>query len=161
MPNTFTLTSPEFKNGNTVDSSYQSDRDNQSPALIWENAPAETKSFAIQCHDPDAPTGGAGWWHWMAINLPKNLTELKRNAGAEGGQNLPAGTRQLRNETGTLGYSGFYPPEGHPPHRYIFTVYALNTDKIDLPEDATTSYAGFVVNSHAIAKASVMVHYGR
>lgn len=161
MTQNFILTSSEFKNGDTVDSSYQSDRDNQSPALAWQNAPAGTKSFAIQCHDPDAPTGGAGWWHWMAVNLPKDVTELQRNAGAADGQNLPLGAQQLRNDTGTLGYSGFYPPEGTPPHRYIFTVYALDTNKIDLPTDVTTSCVGFIINSHAIAQASITIYYGR
>ncbi|MCO6503979.1 MAG: YbhB/YbcL family Raf kinase inhibitor-like protein [Snodgrassella sp.] len=157
----FTLTSPEFKDGDRVDSSYQSDQDNQSPALIWQNAPATTQSFAIACHDPDAPTGGAGWWHWMAINIPPSVTELKRDTGAQNGQHLPAGTRQLRNDTGTLGYSGFYPPVGDPPHRYIFTVYALDTDKIDVPADASTSMTGFMVNAHTIAKTSITVYYGR
>ncbi len=161
MSHNFTLTSPEFKNGDTVGRSYQSDQDNQSPALIWQNAPADTKSFAILCHDPDAPTGGAGWWHWMAINIPASITELKRNAGAQDGQLIPAGARQLANDTGTLGYSGFYPPVGDPPHRYIFTVYALDTDKIDVPANATTSLTGFMVNAHTIAKASITVYYGR
>jgi len=57
MSHNFTLTSPEFKNGDTVDSSYQSDQDNQSPALVWQNAPADTKSFAILCHDVQLPPG--------------------------------------------------------------------------------------------------------
>lgn len=161
MSQKFILTSSEFKEGDRVDSSYQSDQDNQSPALIWENAPTETKSFAIACHDPDAPTGGAGWWHWMAINIPPTITELKRDAGRRDGQNMPTGTRQLRNDTGTLGYSGFYPPVGDPPHRYIFTLYALNTDKIEVPADATTSLTGFMVNAHTIAKTSLTVYYGR
>lgn len=161
MSQTFLLTSPEFKDGDKVDSSYQSDQDNQSPALTWQNPPSGTKSFAVLCHDPDAPTGGAGWWHWMVINLPSHVTDLKRNAGAEDGKQLPAAARQLRNDKGTLGYSGFYPPAGDPPHRYIFTIYALNTDKIDVPEDATTSMTGFMVNAHTIAKASITVYYGR
>lgn len=161
MSQKFILTSPEFKQGDRVDSSYQSDQDNQSPSLIWENAPTESKSFAIVCHDPDAPTGGAGWWHWMAINIPSTVTELKRDAGRRDGQNMPAGTRQLRNDTGTLGYSGFYPPVGDPPHRYIFTLYALDIDKIEVPADATTSLTGFMVNAHTIAKTSLTVYYGR
>src|SRR5438045_9649027 len=34
---------------------------NISPALGWSGAPEGTKSFALLVHDPDAPTGGAGW----------------------------------------------------------------------------------------------------
>lgn len=161
MAQLFTLTSPEFEEGDLVDASYQLDRDNQSPALNWVNAPAETKSFAIALHDPDAPTGGAGWWHWMAINLPAQLTSLPRNAGAVGGSNLPHGVRQLQNDRSLLGYMGFYPPVGAPAHRYIFTLYALDTEFIDLPENATTNFAGFQINSHAIAQAKLTVYYRR
>ncbi|WP_037586240.1 YbhB/YbcL family Raf kinase inhibitor-like protein [Stenoxybacter acetivorans] len=161
MTTNFTLTSPEFKDGDKLDISYQADKDNQSPALVWQNAPTDTKSFAVAMHDPDAPTGGAGWWHWLAFGIPAELTELPRNAGAVGGVNMPAGVRQMRNTGGALGYGGCYPPVGDPAHRYIITVYALDTDKPDIAEDATTSMAGFVINAHAIAKASLTVYYAR
>ena len=48
---------------------------------------------------------------------------------------------------------GCMPPVGER-HRYIHTVYALDTDQIDLPVDATTSMAGFMINAHCLAKAS-------
>lgn len=161
MTKSFKLTSPEFINGATVDASYQSDRDNQSPALNWENAPAGTKSFAIAVHDPDAPTGGAGWWHWMVINLPADLTFLPRNAGAADSPQLPAKARQMKNDNSIVGYGGFYPPIGDPAHQYHFTLYALDTEYLDLPDDITTSKAGFMINMHTLAKASLTVYYGR
>lgn len=161
MTHLLTLTSPEFEDGQRVDASYQSDRDNQSPALTWAHAPVGTKSFAIAVHDPDAPTGGAGWWHWMVINLPAHLTSLPRNAGAEDGSQLPASAQQLRNDRGVSGYGGFYPPAGDSAHRYIFTLYALDVEHIDLPAQATTSMAGFMVNAHTIAQADITVYYGR
>ncbi|MDF7676118.1 YbhB/YbcL family Raf kinase inhibitor-like protein [Neisseriaceae bacterium ESL0693] len=161
MTQLLTLTSPEFNDGQLVDASYQSDRDNQSPTLSWTHVPADTQSFAIAVHDPDAPTGGAGWWHWMVINLPADLRSLPRNAGAEGGAQLPSGAQHLPNDLGILGYGGFYPPAGAPAHRYIFTLYALDTDHIDLPERATTSRVGFIINSHTIAKADITIYYGR
>ena len=161
MSTSFTLTSAEFSEGSHLDAAYQADRDNQSPALQWHGAPDETRSFAIAMHDPDAPTGGAGWWHWLAFNIPADTQALPRNAGAAGGDNMPAGTRQMRNDGGNLGYMGCYPPEGDPAHRYIFTVYALNTDKLDIAADATTSLAGFMVNAHTVAKASLTAYYAR
>lgn len=112
-------------------------------------------------HDPDAPTGGAGWWHWLAYGISADVHALARHAGAADGSNMPAGVRQLRNDGGNLGYMGCYPPEGDPAHRYIFTVYALSTDSLDIPDDATTSMAGFIINAHTLAKAHITGYYAR
>lgn len=157
----FTLTSPEFKEGDTLNSSYQVDQDNQSPELLWKNAPATTKSFAIAMHDPDAPTGGAGWWHWLAFNIPKQINRLQRNAGCSDGTLLPVGVRQMKNDGGSLGYMGCYPPEGDPAHRYIFTIYALDIEQPKIATDASTSMAGFIINAHTIAKASLTGYLAR
>lgn len=157
----FILTSPEFKDGDLLDVSYQADKENQSPALNWTEPPAGTKSFAVAMHDPDAPTGGAGWWHWFAVGIPASFRGLERNAGKVGGGNLPDGVRQLPNDCSDLGYMGCYPPVGDPPHRYIFTVYALDCEMPEIPENATTGMTGFVIHSHVLGKAQLTARYQR
>jgi len=132
---------------------------NVSPALAWEGAPAGTKSFALTVYDPDAPTG-SGWWHWVVFNIPSTVSELPEGAGNAGGK-LPAGATQGRTDFGTPGYGGPCPPAGAKPHRYIFTVFALKTDKIDAPGDASPAMIGFMINANTLAKASLTALYGR
>jgi hypothetical protein len=161
----FTLTSPDIAADATIDKKFEFDGfgcsgENKSPALKWSGAPKDSKSFAVTVYDPDAPTG-SGWWHWFVINIPANVTELPANAGAVGGANLPKGASHVRIDYGIAGWGGVCPPEGDPPHRYVFTVHALGTDKLEIPPDATAALAGFMVNANSIAKASFAAKYGR
>jgi Raf kinase inhibitor-like YbhB/YbcL family protein len=134
---------------------------NVSPALKWSGAPAGTKSFALLVHDPDAPTGGAGWWHWVVINIPADATELKKDAGKADGANLPAGSGQVNTDFGGPGWGGPCPPAGDKPHRYNFSLHALKVQKLDVPPNATASLAGFMVNANSLGKATLTGTYGR
>jgi Raf kinase inhibitor-like YbhB/YbcL family protein len=138
---------------------------NLSPALTWDNPPPGTKSFALMVHDDDAVTGGAGIWHWVVINIPASARSLDQGAGTPDGAKLPAGSRQIVNDYAGFGVSpgwgGPCPPKGEAPHRYRFTVYALGVEKIDLPQTATASHAGFLVNRMAIGKAELTAPFGR
>ena len=130
---------------------------NQSPALSWAGAPKETQSFAVLVHDPDAPTGGAGWWHWVVYDLPATTTGLPTGVGDK----LPAGSKQGPTDFGAPGWGGPCPPPGDKPHRYVFTVYALKVAKLELPPNATASLIGFMVNANSIGKAELQGVYGR
>ncbi|MBE9568815.1 MAG: YbhB/YbcL family Raf kinase inhibitor-like protein [Proteobacteria bacterium] len=130
---------------------------NISPQLSWSDAPAGTKSFAITAYDPDAPTG-SGWWHWVVFNIKPVVDHI--NAG-DSGNSMPKGSIESMTSYGSSGFGGACPPKGDKPHRYIFTVYALNTEKIEQNSDARPELIGFFLNSHAIAKASIMAYYGR
>ena len=161
----FTLTSPDIRAGGMIPKSFEFNGfgcsgDNKSPALKWSGMPKDTKSFAVTVYDPDAPTG-SGWWHWSVINIPASVTELASNAGAVGGANLPKGAVPVRIDYGVAGWGGTCPPQGDKPHRYIFTVYALKVDKLEVPADATAALAGFMINANTLGKASFTARYGR
>ena len=161
----FNLSSPDIKAGSLMDKKFEFNGfgcagENMSPALNWSGAPAGTKSFAVTVYDPDAPTG-SGWWHWSVINVPASVTELKSNAGAVGGANLPQGASHVRIDYGVAGWGGTCPPQGDKPHRYIFTVHALKIEKLEIPADATAALAGYMVNGNSIAKASFTANYAR
>jgi Raf kinase inhibitor-like YbhB/YbcL family protein len=133
---------------------------NLSPQLSWSGAPSGTLSYAVTVYDPDAPTG-SGWWHWVVIDLPTTTTTLSTGAGDTAGTLLPKGSRQIRTDFGTKGYGGPCPPQGDKPHRYIFTVYALKVAKLEVPDDATAAFVGFMIHSSELGKATFTAYYGR
>jgi Raf kinase inhibitor-like YbhB/YbcL family protein len=133
---------------------------NVSPALGWSGAPEDTKSFALLVHDPDAPTGGAGWWHWLVVNIPASAGQLRKNAGKADGTNLPFGCVQIDTDFGGPGWGGPCPPVGDKPHRYNLTLYALKVERLDV-SGASASLAGYMVNASAIGKAKLTGKFGR
>lgn len=131
--------------------------ENISPQLSWQNPPVGTKSYAITLFDPDAPTG-SGWWHWTVVNIPAHVQALPSGVGKD---KLPAGAIQGRNDFGYSGFGGACPPAGDKPHRYQFTVWALNTEMLPIDSHASGALVGFMLNSHVIAKAELTATYGR
>ncbi len=132
---------------------------NLSPELSWAGAPDGTKSFALTCFDPDAPTG-SGFWHWVVVNIPPDVTSLEAGAGNPGG-NLPAGALQVRTDFGAPGYGGPCPPEGDHPHRYLFTLHAVGLDALPVTADTAAAVVGFHLNFNTLDKASLMGLYKR
>lgn len=162
----FQASSPDVVSGKPIDTKFIFNGfgctgQNVSPAIMWKNPPAGTKSFAVFVHDPDAPTGGAGFWHWLVVDLPPGTSSLPQGAGSADGSKLPAGSRQINTDFGTPGWGGPCPPVGDKPHRYNFTVYALKVGKLELPANATASLTGFMVNGNSLAKATFTATYGR
>ncbi|HCY17475.1 MAG: phosphatidylethanolamine-binding protein [Curvibacter sp. GWA2_64_110] len=162
---TFALSSPEIQAGGMIPASFEFNGfgcsgENKSPVLQWRGAPQGTRSFAVTVYDPDAPTG-SGWWHWLVINIPADVTELLGNAGVPNSSTLPKTARQIRNDYGVNAWGGVCPPPGDAPHRYVFTVHALKVDTLDVPADATAALTGFMINANTLATASFTARYGR
>ncbi|HIF9095986.1 TPA: YbhB/YbcL family Raf kinase inhibitor-like protein [Photobacterium damselae] len=156
----FTLTSNDIFEGQLKDKQFAfngfgHDGDNISPQLAWENAPEGTKSFAVTCFDPDAPTD-CGFWHWQVINIPAETTELVQGVSGK----LAAGL-EMRNDYGFNGFGGACPPEGHGMHRYQFTVWALPVEKLDVPDDASCALVSFMLHGMSLAKSTITTTYVR
>ncbi len=159
----FELSSPDFKPGQALSkaqefNSFGCQGGNLSPALNWSAPPAGTKSLALTVYDPDAPTG-SGWWHWVVFNLPASARGLPGGIGH--GASLPAGAVQSRTDYGQPGFGGACPPQGDKPHRYIFTVHALKTDKLELGPDAMPALVGFMLHANELGRATLTGYYGR
>jgi len=149
-----TLTSATFSAGGAIPKSATMEGENISPQLRWTQIPDGTKSFAIICHDPDAPLitpGKYGFVHWVLYNLPASVTELA--AGAKLGT---AG----KNDFGELGYGGPMPPPGHGQHHYFFMVLALNAE-LHLPAGLTQWELLEKIEPHVIGMNRLMGTYQR
>ncbi|MEX0619304.1 MAG: YbhB/YbcL family Raf kinase inhibitor-like protein [Pseudohongiellaceae bacterium] len=128
------LTSAAFKNGAPIPVKHTGEGEDVSPAMFWRNAPEGTKSFALFCHDPDAPLvsqrGSYGFVHWVLYNMPPTTKGLD-----EGVKEFASG----KNNFGNSGYNGPMPPDRHGTHHYFFWIMALDLepslpDGLDLPE---------------------------
>ena len=158
----FTVTSASLRAGGTVDNAQVFDRNdckglNRSPQLNWHNPPDGTRSFAVTMFDPDSP--GRGWWHWAVVGIPANVDRLPENASASGFlKNL--GAVEARNDFDIDGYGGPCPPPGKP-HRYVITVYALNTSNLRLAQGRPSLMFDHEISTATLGYARMTVTYGR
>jgi Raf kinase inhibitor-like YbhB/YbcL family protein len=148
------ITSPAFEEGGPIPAKYTCDGQDISPPLAWKNAPDGTKSFALISDDPDAPM--SAWVHWVAFNIPPELTGLQENVRKEA--EAKNGVRQGNNSWPRMGYGGPCPPSG--THRYYFKLYALNA-LLDLKPGATKAEVLQAMKGHVLAEAHLMGKYKR
>lgn len=122
-----TITCPALTGDGAIPERYTGEGEDVSPPLEWSHAPEGTRSYALLCHDPDAPfvlPGQYGFVHWLLYNIPASTTSIPEGGGTE--------FTQGRSDFGRDGYGGPLPPPGHGEHRYFFTLFALGDD-LDLP----------------------------
>lgn len=175
---TFTLASPDLASGTFANkfilNGFGCTGENVSPELRWVFPPDGTRSFSVQILDLDAPTG-SGFWHWAVYNIPASATGLAQGAG-NSPATLPApahgGTTDFL-DTGATGGNGNYggpcPPAGDPPHRYVFTVYALSVEDVEvaagIPPTGTAGLHSFAMNKALgpvlLGKASFTATFAR
>lgn len=148
----FSLKTSAFSNPGTIPELYTCDSDGQSPDLSWKNSPNKTKSFALIMSDPDAPNGT--FYHWILYNIPSDTKQLTRNM-----KQFPGSTLIGNNSFNTLGYKGPCPPKG-VIHRYVFTLYALDSQlNLAAGMDATTVLNA--LKNHTLKQTQIMGTYSR
>ena len=148
------LTSPAFHSRGPIPAKHTGEGDDVSPALEWSSAPDGTRSFALICHDPDAPLvtpGAYGFVHWVLYNIPGSATGL-----AEGSTEHTSGKNDFQKE----GYGGPMPPNGHGPHHYFFWLFALD-DELNLEPGLTMSQLLERIESHTLAMNRLVGTYER
>lgn len=149
------LTSVAFQPGGEIPSHHSSDGEDASPELSWKDAPAETKSFVLIMHDPDAPRRG-GFTHWVVYNISSETRHIEPNVPQE--EQIQGLGMQGRNDGSSLGYMGPAPPSG--VHRYFLRLFALD-NTVDLKPGATHSEVSAKMKGHILAQAELMGTYER
>ena len=95
------------------------------------------------------------------VNIPPDVTELALDAGNPKNPKLPPRALQTRTDFGAPGYGGPCPPEGHGPHRYQFTLFAVKQDALPVTADTSAAIVGFQLHFNTLAKAAIMGLYKR
>lgn len=117
------LDSSAFAPGQAIPEKHTGEGEDVSPALNWSNAPQNALSYAVICHDPDAPlittNGNYGFVHWVYYNIPASVKHL-----TEACTEYTCGI----SDFGKPGYGGPMPPEGHGQHNYYFWILALDKE---------------------------------
>jgi Raf kinase inhibitor-like YbhB/YbcL family protein len=144
----FNLTSSAFREGETIPRQFTCDGDDLALPLAWSDAPDGTRGFALIMDDPDAPHGT--FTHWLLYNIPATTTALTDQL---------VGTT-LHNDFGRPKYGGPCPPPGHGPHRYFFTLYAVDVPSLTL-KGRTRKALERALQAHTLATARLMGRYER
>lgn len=152
------LVAPEMKEGARLPMAQVGTRGgchglDRTPALSWSGVPARAHSLALTLFDPDA-AAGRGFWHWALLDLST------KQHGWPAGQRATGEIRAGRNDFGTVGYAGACPPPG-PPHRYVFTLWALPERRAPFGTGTADAAIAVYLRTHALARASLTVRYGR
>ena len=150
------LKSSAFNEGDTISLKYTGKGENISPPLSWSDVPKGTKSFVLIMDDPDAPMGS--WIHWVAYDIPSTVTGL--GEGILQDALLPDGTKQGINSFRWTGYGGPNPPPGKP-HRYVFSLYAVDIVLEGIPPAANKGIVLRAIQGHVLGMASLMGTFGR
>lgn len=153
----FTVTSADVTDGHPLKQDQVASGGNTSPQLSWEGAPAETQSYVVTCFDPDAPTP-SGFWHWVLVDLPADVTSLAAGMGAEDAP-LPGDAFMCRNDGGSKAFMGAAPPEGDQVHRYMFVVHAVSEPTLGVDSDASPTVVSFNLAFKTAARARITGTY--
>jgi Raf kinase inhibitor-like YbhB/YbcL family protein len=150
------LTSTAFTHNGPIPRLFTCQGGDVSVPISWSGVPEGTKSLALVVDDPDAPDPAAPkrtWVHWVLYNIPPAATGLAQGAKPA---DLPAGTRQGKNDWGRTGYGGPCPPVGR--HRYFHKLYALDAILPDLHQP-TKAQLEAAMQGHVLGSAELIGTY--
>lgn len=156
----FALTSPKLQDGAFLDKHFAGPDacggDNVSLPLQWSNAPASTKSFAVTLYDFEGGRG-FGTVHWIAYGIAPDVRSLAEGEGTNPSPRLTGGSNTRKLGT----YYGPCAPAADTPHHYIYSIYALDVPKDELPAGLTRDQFLDKVKGRVLNLVSLVANYKR
>lgn len=148
--------SPNFAQGRPIPMRHSEYADGVSPALSWTKVDG-AKSYVLIMEDPDSKPIKP-FVHWVAWNIPGELTALPEGLQEQMRLLEPEGVMQGRTSRGSPGYFGPRPPAGDPPHRYHVQLFALDR-MLDLLPGSDRDAVLAAAAGHVIAKGELVGTY--
>jgi Raf kinase inhibitor-like YbhB/YbcL family protein len=148
-PASIELSSPAFREGGTIPTRFTCSGDAVSPPLRWSGVPDRARELTLLVEDPDA----GRFVHWTLLKIPPSVDHLAPGS-------TPPGTVATKNGAGDTGWAGPCPPEGDPPHRYVFALYATDAP-LGLGQDASPDDVRAALKEHALARGTLTARFGR
>lgn len=157
---TLAVESKAFKSGEPLDVRFSAYGDGVSPPLLIKKIPEGTKSMALICDDPDAPTREP-FVHWVMYNIPPAGREIPEGLPRDVRLTVPEklkGATQGVNGIRQVGYFGPRPPNDGKTHHYHFTVYALDLEP-ELKEGLNKQVLLIEMEGHILARGELVGTY--
>jgi Raf kinase inhibitor-like YbhB/YbcL family protein len=153
---TSTLTAP-FADGAPIEPRHSEYGEGLSPPLRW--TPVEgAVSWLLVVEDPDAKQPKP-FVHWVAWNIPGNVTSLPEGLPRQPRLVQPEGMLQGATSAGSPGWFGPKPPVGDPPHHYHVQVFALDSMLDGVLPGATRDEVLRAARGHVIGHGHVVGTY--
>ncbi len=138
------LESTSISNGSTLPVEFTAKGGNRKPTLRIEDVPPSAKSLALLFYDLDK---AGSWIHWMVWNIPPDSREVKGQEGT--------------TSSGERGYYGPDLPADAGVHRFVFHLYALSVESINLQPNADRQQFESAISGRVVEEYKLMVRYGR
>ncbi|HZD87429.1 MAG TPA: YbhB/YbcL family Raf kinase inhibitor-like protein [Gaiellaceae bacterium] len=147
-------------------------------ACVDEDVPAELDRMNQEEDTIEPGAERQPFAHWLVVDVPPDVVEIPEGAGGDGivPHGKPTGETSFGGRTGANGFTGFlagddemegtygnydgpFPPwNDELEHRYRFRVYALDVERIDLPEDFGLEQFRDAIAGHVLDEGE---HVGR
>lgn len=149
VPSEMKITSIVFEDNQPIPVKYSCDGENINPPLAFSDVLGEAVSLVLIVDDPDAP--GGDWVHWLLWDIDPATVQIDENS-------FPSEATQGTTSFGSAGYGGPCPPSG--THRYVFKLYALDTN-LNLPSSVKKTDLLEAMVGHTLAQSELIGLYSR